>query len=1529
MYPMYFAQLKNVTAILVLSCFLCCPSVSASTSVKSLRSSLPLPLETPIRGYGLIPAFEDLRFEHPVALASPPGETNRIFVVERAGRILVVTNLATLPTVTVFLDLRPLTFSGYEEAGLLGLAFHPNYQSNGFFFVFRSLTRSTVGYPNLLHQQLSRFQVSATDPNVADPASETPLIAQVDQSAEHNGGDVHFGPDGYLYVSFGDTGPPPKDRSDLPQPIDNGFFACVIRIDVDQRPGSLRPNAHPASVGEYWIPPDNPFVGVQEFHGVALDPNRVRTEFYAFGFRNPWRMAFDSATGDLLAGDVGGSDWEEVNLVTKGGNYGWPYLEGNAGEAPSEIQAIPPLLAYPHGYGSREGLAVVGGVVYRGAKIATLRGSYVFGDYGSGNIWALNVRSGVSSDWRFLCAERGVAAFGTDPSNGDVLVANHFNGGIQRLVYVPPETPSIIPEQLKDTGLFLDVAKFELVTNMIPYTLNVPFWSDQAIKMRWFGLFNDDARVGFSPAGNWTFPAGSVWLKHFDLQLTNGLPESSRRIETRVLVKTTNGIYGLSYRWNRALTNAFLVPDEGLDESLAIRDGDTIRTQVWHYPGRAQCLFCHTKEAGFALGFNTAQLNRSLVSSDSLNQLTTLKQAGCFEGNPNLEPEGLPRLAGPSDVHEPLAYRARSYLASNCSQCHQPGAPGEASWDARITTPLSEARLIDAPVIFNLDDTWGLPVRRLAPNSVTNSMVWHWMNRRGKFQMPPIASSLVDSNGLRLLSDWINSFPTAPWQEAMAGPAGVQGYSETEVGALRLSVAGNGTVESTNAVYRMFVPLERNGHLIAHLNDFQAASTDAQAGLLCRLGQAAEAPFLGVYQSGDGMAYVKRRMSPYAAAETVSLGRLAGNPWLRIARQDSGLVAYTSTDRSTWSVVGTLPFAGDVVVEVGPSMVPGARPRFSQALFSDIEWVSFSLQIPASRQTFISPGEVQLVGTVVSSSSGPVKVEFLAGFERLAERLAPPYEFRWTNPGAGTYALRVRVTDSDGATILSNPVEIRVALAPGIAKFQQLDMRTRGNWRGVYGSEGYALAGIGQDLSSNIQLLISQNADVETNNLAPGESALQMPDGEARSASAWAGASQLALEIRLNDAQIHQIALYFSGGDDRGYAQSIEVHDVLTGTLLDRRSVEDFSRGRYLVWSVRGHVRIEIASPEGYAAVLSGIFVGPAFNQPPTAQLRPLGFERRQLPTEMVLVADASDADGSIRRVEFLDGQTVLGVRTEAPYQFLWTNPVSGTHELVARAFDDLDASTDSFPIHVQLDPAISAAEFVGMDRGTRGDWRQVYQHYMMAGVATNLPPHVNVQFEKGEMFLWAQGFDAAGALQSVSGGLRTAATWYGDEIRLRIDFLDGATHQLALYFLDWDSGGRIQDITLMDPATEKELDRQTITEFGGGAYFLWKVTGSVTIKVEPQLVNAVLSGLFFDPSPSTPLVLYWLGRNNTEDGGPGIALRGPPGRTVQLTASTDLITWKVAAIQTFPESGLLTLREELDPQELPKFYRAELLAKP
>ena len=741
-----------------------CLGPLTASAARVANTTLKFPPAPPQSGYSLVDAFPTLRFSEPVGFATPPGETNRLFVLEKSGTIVVITNLAA-PTRTVFMKLPVMSDS---ESGLLGLAFHPGYATNRLFFL--SLTRNlktTLGTGR--HQGIARFETSPTDPNQGLPASEVSLLQQYDTAGNHQGGDLHFGPDGYLYASVGDEGPQ-YDGGNNSQTITKNFFSAILRLDVDKRPGNLPPNVHPAATTNYFVPADNPWVGATSFNGKAVDPTKVRTEFYAVGFRNPWRMSFDSLTGQLYVGDVGQDLYEWVDVVVKGANFGWAYFEGlHAGPKtpPAGFTRNTPIHEYPHGSGATRGNSIIGGVVYRGKRLSQLYGAYVFSDNGSGNVWMLRPDGTNVVTSQRIGGAASPAAIGVDPSTGDVLVAQ-LGGQILRLTYDATPVGAPLPATLADSGIFSDLATLKPQAGIVPYELNVPFWSDGALKRRWVSVPDITAKITFNRDGNWQFPQGSIWVKHFDLDLNNGVPESRRRLETRVIVKTAGGIYGATYRWDDAQKNATLVPEAGMDETFVIRDGATTRSQVWHYPARSECLTCHTAVGGWALGFNTPQLNRDADSGDGVqNQIAWLSANGYFTA-PATGLQTLRTLVPAGNTAASLESRVRSYLAANCSQCHQPGGPTPAAFDARWSTPTRLAGIVNGTLNASGSDP---AMRVIAPGAPDSSEMLERISKRGAEQMPPLASTVVDTNAVNLLTEWITtqaasvvSFPE--WQRS-------------------------------------------------------------------------------------------------------------------------------------------------------------------------------------------------------------------------------------------------------------------------------------------------------------------------------------------------------------------------------------------------------------------------------------------------------------------------------------------------------------------------------------------------------------------------------------------------------------------------------------------------------------------------------------------------------------------------------------------------------------------------------------------
>jgi glucose/arabinose dehydrogenase len=361
----------------------------------------------------LVDAFPALTFTQPIYLAHIPDGSDRIAVVQQNGRILVFPNDSAGASPRTFLNISTKLSSPSGEEGLLGLAFHPNYSTNGYFYV-----DYTAGNP--LRTVIARYSVSTTDPDSADGGSGFTILEIEQPFSNHNGGMIAFGPDGYLYIATGDggSGNDPGNRAQNRTTL----LGKILRIDVDDTTASTH----------YVIPTDNPFA----------DSAGLRGEIWAYGLRNPFRFSFDPVSGELWAGDVGQSAREEVDLIVRGGNYGWRLMEGAicnpnfSGCDTAGLGLIPPVKDYPRSAGT----TVTGGYIYRGQNRPDLIGSYIYGDYGSGRIWMLRYANGVvTADTELINSPYAISSFGTDASGELYIVSHSFSSPtkIYRFASIP------------------------------------------------------------------------------------------------------------------------------------------------------------------------------------------------------------------------------------------------------------------------------------------------------------------------------------------------------------------------------------------------------------------------------------------------------------------------------------------------------------------------------------------------------------------------------------------------------------------------------------------------------------------------------------------------------------------------------------------------------------------------------------------------------------------------------------------------------------------------------------------------------------------------------------------------------------------------------------------------------------------------------------------------------------------------------------------------------------------------------------
>lgn len=322
---------------------------------------------------------------------------------------------------------------------------------------------------------------------------------------------------------------------------------------------------------------------------------------------------------------------------------------------------------------------------------------------------------------------------------------------------MPEMASGNIPSLLSQTGAFADVRQLVPAKALLPYDLVLAFWSDGAQKTRFVAL--PEGKVGFSPTGDWTFPPGTVFVKTFELPTDATQSHLTRRLETRLLVvDRVGGVYGVTYKWRPDLSDADLVADEGSHEHIKIRDAAGSHVQSWYYPSRKDCLECHNSHTRGALGPKARQMNRDLRYPDgsSENQLRRWNRLGLFDAAlSEHDITSLQTLARSDDASRSIEERARSWLDVNCANCHRPGAT-VANFDARYETPLSEQQLIDGPVLIdqNVDRA-----RVISPHDPWRSIALMRIDTNDEIRMPPLARNTIDTQGVALMRQWIESLP--------------------------------------------------------------------------------------------------------------------------------------------------------------------------------------------------------------------------------------------------------------------------------------------------------------------------------------------------------------------------------------------------------------------------------------------------------------------------------------------------------------------------------------------------------------------------------------------------------------------------------------------------------------------------------------------------------------------------------------------------------------------------------------------------
>ena len=747
--------------------------------------------------YQIQRVYPDMKMDYPEITHLIPG-TNQLLVVTLPG----AGNNTKIYRMTD--DAKTSSWDLWHETAdvVYQLAFHPKWAENGYVYLGNNGEKGPKGDEKkpAKFSRATRYTMQTKPPYAIIPNSAKVIIEV--QSNGHNGAALVFGHDGMFYFTTGD-GTSDSDTNVVGQDMST-LLSKVLRIDVDHpekgAPGGVSPRM-------YSIPKDNPFVGMKG----------ARPEIWALGLRAPWRMCVDEKTGHLWVGQNGQDLWEQAFLVKKGDNYGWSVMEGNHPFYLERKLAPVPLVKPTVEHHHSEARSLTGGLVYYGKKHPDLVGHYIYGDYSTGKVWAVKHDGNKILSHREIADTRLViTGFGTD-SKGEILIAHFLpkdkGGALYTLVPTPPEKRvTTFPKKLSESGLFKSVKGHVMEEALIPYSVNAVLWSDGAAKQRWLGL-PKGAKIDYRKSRGWEFPDQTVIVKSFYLDTEEGNPKSRRWIETRFLTRQGTEWYGYSYAWNDEQSEGTLIESKGADREYTIKTAAGDKKLNWRYPSRSECMVCHSRAAHYVLGFTELQMNHvhTYLSSPGTpgegsgvregakeNQLAVFERLGLFnrfnwasetrerlrvelkaKGRTTKEineeialrtatrgqrgpaesallpfnPESTPKLVDPYDKGQDLTARVRSYLHSNCAQCHVESGGGNAAMELEFTKKLDEMKIIDVKPVH---DSFGIKDARLvAPGHPERSVLLHRISHRDKGHMPPLATRVVDQQMVETIREWI------------------------------------------------------------------------------------------------------------------------------------------------------------------------------------------------------------------------------------------------------------------------------------------------------------------------------------------------------------------------------------------------------------------------------------------------------------------------------------------------------------------------------------------------------------------------------------------------------------------------------------------------------------------------------------------------------------------------------------------------------------------------------------------------------
>ncbi|MEM9480866.1 MAG: PQQ-dependent sugar dehydrogenase [Verrucomicrobiota bacterium] len=651
---------------------------------------------------------------------------NRIFIIQQTGEIFSLPSSPSARPEAAELHGK-LKDHVDKFVRLLGICFHPNFKDNREVFLFYNIK---IG-PNNNDQSTAIARYHLDDQLQLD-ASRAEIIIEAGGGG-HNGGHMKFGPDGMFYFTLGDfDAPSPPDHRNWGQDTSN-LASTIVRIDVDNRDPRLA----------YKIPKDNPFV----------DLEGTRPEIWAFGFRNPWKICFNPANGDLWTGDVGWELWEMLYKVEKGGNYGWSIMEGPQPTKTDQPVGPAPISPPTYFYSHMVGASVTGGYFWQSSRLPDLVGSYLYGDFVTGRLWGLQYEGdSVKENTLLADTRKQIVTFGEMDGGEVVFLDWQFEQNLYRLVPNPNHGRPVtnFPQRLSKTGLFQNTKKQKPVGGVYEFKINTPSWNDGATSRYWVGVPGEGTIETFvrrrqdSPLLQYEKPDDTVLARTISL--------GERKVETQIL--HYDGYWkGYTYQWNEDQTDAELVPKAGLETEI---DG-----KPWRFPSRSECVRCHGSNFHRPLAFLPGQINRD-------GQIERFLALGLvdkkFKDSTKFQP-----LVDPHDSSKSLDARARSWLHINCAQCHRVSGGGGVTARMDIASPLDTADLLNvAPSRggFGLDDP-----QLIAPGDPYNSVLYYRIATRGSGHMPMLGPKSLDEEGIRLIHDWIRAMdPDKTTSQAKMNP---------------------------------------------------------------------------------------------------------------------------------------------------------------------------------------------------------------------------------------------------------------------------------------------------------------------------------------------------------------------------------------------------------------------------------------------------------------------------------------------------------------------------------------------------------------------------------------------------------------------------------------------------------------------------------------------------------------------------------------------------------------------------------------